>query len=314
MRSAVDVRRHLHSVNKAASVQAAPAIQRPLALQPDWQRIFTDLTRLGVIRLRVANPVAGLECLAEPWSASIEGGLIRVDGPGIDLLALPANLASATVENGAGDEPDGHRLRWFGWRNDEVMRVALTQDSTWSCFRSILVRQWAQPATPRTVATDPEASAVFELARWVEAITCRGRPDPLQAWYLPRAAIAGRPDGRAVRLVDPSLISPFLETVADQGCGMRASVGNTVALQTHDTDFYAFRCEDRVLRLSGSTACLTLAHEQLGSAEVVAGIDGDNRCLRLRDTEGRAVAMLGASTAANADLELWETLINALLD
>jgi hypothetical protein len=313
MKPANELDRHLYAVEESAYPSGVQAACRPVDLQPDWQRIFSDLTGLGVVRLRVENPLVQLESLCEPWSATTADGLACVEGPGIDLLALTSELASATVENGTRDDPGRHLLRWFDWRGGEAMRVALTEDSTWSCFRSILVRQWAQAAAPRTVPSVP-ATSLGVLQKPIGQSSCSRLPDPRLAWYeapSPRSSLC---DPGGVRPVDPTLIPPFLKTLTDQGCGMRVAVGTGAALQTHDTDFYTFSCREGRLRLSGSTANMVLAHARVGSADLLSsGPGGDSqRCIRLRDQQQRTVAMLGPSRAANADLELWQTLVSAL--
>jgi putative heme degradation protein len=315
MKPAGEIERHLYPVDAPAPAGSPQRACRPVDLQPDWQRILADMTRLGVVRLRVANPVAELEALCEPWSMRSGNGLAKVEGPGIDLLALTADLASATVENAVRDEPERHRLRWFNWRGEETLRLSLTEESAWSCFRSILVRQWAQPATPRTVPDTPEA-AIAVLQRQADTMACQQIPDPRLCWYLPQLPHASMPGVDTVRPVDPTLVSPFLETLADQDCGMRVAVGSGGALQVHDTDFYAFSCRDGCLRLSGSTARLVLAHERLDSAEILSANRGGRRqhCIRLADDRQRTVAMLCPSASAHADAALWDTLIGALAD
>ena len=143
---------------------------------------------------------------------------------------------------------------------------------------------------------------------------CPRVPDPELAWYLPQPLGAPTRGIDAIRPVDPTLVSPFLETLADQGCSVRVAVGSGAVLQTHDTDFYAFSCRDGRLRLSGSTARLVLAHDQLGGAEILTTRRAGQAChgIRLSDDRQRTVAMLCPSEAANADPVLWDTLISAL--
>lgn len=286
---------------------------RPIALQVDWNTILQDLTSFGLVEMRIGNAAATLCCLAEPWSAHLSAGAGMVQGPGIALAVAAPLLASASIENGSGGAPADHVLRWFEWSGQEALGIALTEESNWSGFHALLVRQWAQRATPRPVldGRDPE------LAELLGRLPTRsGMPAWACLWHRPRVleAQVGEPGIP----VDPTLLAPFLEAMADQAQPLRTCVGNAALLQVHESDFYDCAVSAGSLRLRGSTATLAFRLDALAAARVVS-LDagrGQRRALVLSDDAGRVVATLMAGDADDpdgvVDPWLWRTLVRAL--
>jgi putative heme degradation protein len=289
---------------------------RPIPLQVDWHTILQDLTSFGLIEMRVRNPAVTLSCLAEPWSAHLAAGAGLVNGPGISLAVATPLLASASIENGTGGAPADHVLRWFDWSGHEAFGIALTEESNWSGFHALLVRQWAQRAAPRAV---PDACGPG-LAELLGRLPARpGLPPWERVWHYPRQT------GEQGRLqegtrVDPTLLAPFLEAMADQALPLRTLVGNGSLLQCHESDFYDCAVSAGSLRLRGSTATLAFQLDALAAACVVS-VDsrrGRRMALVLSDDAGRVVATLMAANTddgeGQVDPWLWRTLISALTD
>ena len=291
---------------------AAPP--RPIALQVDWHTILQDLTSFGLIEMRVGNRAATLSCLAEPWSAHQAAGAGMVQGPGISLAVVTPLLASASIENGSGGQPADHVLRWFDWSGREALGIALTEESNWSSFHALLVRQWAQRATPRPVLDGCAA----ELTDLLDRLPVRvGAPAWQDLWHRPRPGAQVPAPGIPV---DPTLLAPFLEAMADQALPLRCLVGNPALLQCHESDFYDCAVSAGNLRLRGSTATLVFELDALAAATVVPvdGGRGQRTALVLYDAAAQVVATLMAANADDPDGQvdpwLWRTLVRALSD
>lgn len=289
---------------------------RPVGLQANWERILGDLTELGVVEVEVGNGLASLHGLCEPWSAWIDDGIGTVSGPGIGLIAAIDGLASGSVEYGSGEASGRHRLRWFDWSGTEIFRLGLTDQSNWSCFRARLVWQWSQRAGPRPVCTDPDARVRGALLRQPEARFEWCASSPVDAWHRPQTDAVLQAACRQGRLIDPTLIPPFLEVIGDQACGLRVMLGNGGVLLQHETDFYTFRIEDGRIRMRGSTGSFELQQDAISHVCVVhqAAEAGTQRCIQLFDDERRCIATLAGPIAANGDSDLWRTLVDALLN
>lgn len=293
----------------------AAAAPRPIALQVDWHTILHDLTSFGLVEMRVGNGAVSLCCLAEPWSAHLAAGAGMVQGPGVSLAVATPLLASASIENGAGSAPADHVLRWFDWSGREALGIALTEESNWSGFHALLVRQWAQRAAPRPVLD----GCGPELPELLQRLPPRSAaPAWEDLWHRTRRpAQLGCPHGTPV---DPSLLAPFMEAMADQAQALRAFVGNTAVLQCHESDFYDCGVTAGGLRLRGSTASLVLQLDALAAACVVPldGGCGRRTALVLSDDAGRVVATIMATNADDPDGRedpwLWRTLVRALVD
>lgn len=300
----------LHVVGSRSGVPGPAAGGRPVPLQTDWRRILTDLTSLGVVRLGVGNPVVALECLAEPWRAQVRDGVGTLHGPGVDLLALVANLAGASIDNGRARVAGDHVLRWVDWSGREALRVVLTEESAWSGFHAMLVRQWAQRAVPRPV-TGTDIGRTGEALAGIDARTA-GDGDVADAWYLDRRSPAAA--RAAARAVDPTLVVPFLEALTEHACRLRVLVGNGAVLQRHESAFFACVTDRGVTRLSGSTASLSLRREEIAGAWVLP-TSADARCRRVRlfDGQGRTLATL-AAVDAHGQSRIWQAAVNALMD
>lgn len=313
-RSESTARLHVVEGGPRKPVAAPP---RPIALQVDWSTIMQDLTSFGLVEMRVGNAAATLCCLAEPWSAHLASGMGMgmVQGPGVSLAVATPLLASASIENGVGSAPADHVLRWFDWSGQEALGIALTEESNWSSFHALLVRQWAQRAAPRPVLD----GCGRELSELLERLPARpGAPAWQCVWH--RAARPG-PTGRLPGTpVDPTLLAPFLEAMADQAQPLRVMVGNAALLQCHDSDFYDCSVVAGSLRLRGSTASLSFQTDALAAARVVPVVAGRGRraALVLCDDAGGAVATLMAADSEDGEGEvdpwLWRTLISALAE
>jgi putative heme degradation protein len=289
---------------------------RPIALQVDWHTILQELTSFGLIEMRVGNPAVALSCLAEPWSAHLAAGAGMVNGPGISLAVVTPLLASASIENGTGGAPADHVLRWFDWSGQEALGIALTEESNWSSFHALLVRQWAQRAAPRAVLDGFGPG----LAGLLERLPPRpGGPAWERIWHRPGQT--GEQDRlqEGVR-VDPTLLAPFLEAMADQALPLRILVGNTALLQCHESDFYDCAVTAGSLRLRGSTATLAFQLDALAAACVISVDSGraQRKALVLSDDAGRVVATLLAANTEDGEGQvdplLWRTLVSALTD
>lgn len=310
--------RRLQAVNDNLTFAASMSPpRRPVELQADWQRILEDLTSLGLVEVEVTNPLVSLTCLCEPWSARIDGTLGSVNGPGLGLVAAIDALASATIEGGKPNTPAEQCLRWFDWSGSEVMRLALTEESAWPRFRSLLVRQWSQPAAPRAVLADPEGAIATVLQQ--AQLDQRGwsEPELADAWYLKRDERGNNGLCDKGRPVDPTLMAPFLEVIAEQNCPLRVLVGNGSVLQQHETEYYDCRVTDGWVKLKGSTASFRLAHGEASHACIVDYQDDGamRRQIRVFDECHRTVVTLAAvADERDGDPSLWDTLVNALSD
>lgn len=303
-------------------VRTEPGGVRPVGhgqaipLQTDWSRLLRDLTSFGLVDVKVDNPIASLRCLAEPWYAKVHDAVGVVNGPGLALVAAVDNLAGATIENGEGQQAADHVLRWYDWAGGEVLRVALTEESAWSSFHAMLVRQWAQRGTPRPASGDRDANTRRVLRTVDGADSGWEATGLIDSWYL------RRPDDEAPcdlpgTPIDPTLIAPFLEVMAEQTCPLSIKVGNVAAIQQHRAEFFDFRGSAAETKLRGTTASFTLRHAQLAAASVIECENGStsNRRVQLFDNSRRTVATLAAVTEDNgSDPWIWQTLVSALLD
>lgn len=306
----------LQPVTAPPSVEPMPA-GRPVELQADWPRIFADLTSLGLVEIEVGNPLASLTCLCEPWSAHIDGHFGRINGPGLGMVAVVDGLAAATIESGRANVPAEQQLRWYDWGGHEVLRLALTEESAWSRFRSLLVRQWSQPATPRAVPDEADRVVIDALQHKDFARLGWSDPELSDAWYLRRHEGDRHWLCRQGSPVDPTLMAPFLEAIADQNCALRILVGNGSVLQQHETEFHDCRITDGALILKGPTASMRLRHTDAAAACIVE-YQGDGpvrRQIRLVDECQRTIVSVAAvADEYDADPALWQTLVNALRD
>lgn len=313
------------SVATHHSVQLRP-VERPAAghapaplsipMQADWHRICEDLSGLGLVEVRAANSVATLCCLAEPRRTRIGDDVVRIAGPGLELLAALPRLAAASIENSPAFRAADHVLRWYDWAGDEALRVSLTEHSSWSSFHAMLVRQWARRSMPRSVLTGGSDQAPAGMYRLEGSPQGWDSHELSAAWYPTAPGLGHACSAPGVHAVDPSLIAPFLGSMAEQGCGLRVLLGNGALLHCHENDFYDCR-GDTDLTLRGSGAWLSVDLELIATAWVVeSAVHADmRRSLRLADAHGRVVLTLGAvPTGSSADPWLWRTLLNALLD
>ncbi|MDJ0739926.1 MAG: hypothetical protein QNJ91_09425 [Gammaproteobacteria bacterium] len=310
MKPSSELDRRLHVVADSATGDLTPASQPP-QLQADWQRICDDMTRFGLVRVTVANPVAELTCLCEAWSVDGSDGEIGVHGPGLQLRTWTDRLATATLDNGSGQAPGERTLRWLDWYGGEQLRVALTDESRWSCLRSLLIRQWAQPAVPRAVGHSAAARGPGRRrARPEQGPRRRQGQSPALDDRRRRPAAAGGCRG-GCQAFDRALVAPFLDALAENASGIALGVQNDAVQLRHDTDFYRCDIAGDCLELNGSTATLALRRDALAFAEVVDSGDAP-RHVRLLDAQRRVAATLWPSAAPGADTALWQALVNAL--
>ena len=297
---------HLVSTKPARLAAAHPPVTLPL--QPDWQCLLSDLTTFGVVRVAVGNRLASLNCSAEPWYIARQDDAMQLRGPGIAIAALTNRWTTATISR---DQPDApfEQLTIHDLSERELLRVRLTEESARSGFHALLVRQWARRAAPGAVRhantiTPRELDALQACCRdWTDGELQHG-------WH---GTTHPQHPGS---YVDPTLLVPFLETMVDQVCPLRVTLGNNGLLQRHDNSYFDMRlCHDR-LQLRSCTSTFTLDIGGISHARRMRTPAGDGTArIHLYDQSCRCVTGLGlASDADGRNLDLWQSMIRALAD
>jgi putative heme degradation protein len=308
MESAINLRSPLRLVRPEASPKSVGHAPMALPLQPDWQRLLRDLTSFGLVRVRVANPWASLNCIGDPWYVDSEGHAGGLRGPGLYLAGLVDRWAAASIGNDRpGDLFD--QLTVSDHAGRELFRVTLTEDSAYTGFHALLVRQWARRGAPggmpdtRAVSADEQAALQACCSAWLGG-------EPRHCWY---GLTGPQPPGTAV---DPTLVAPFLETMVDQGCPLRVLLGNQGVIRRHDDSYFDMRQSHDKLTLRSSTSAFELDGSGLAAARVVGSGEGTEASrIHLYDDRQRCVATLGlAAGAGSGDRGLWQAMIRALVD
>lgn len=286
-------------------------VQDPMALplQPDWQRLLRDTTTFGLVRIEVGNPWALISCIAEPWYAANEGRASGLRGLGVLVGGLTDHWATASISNARSGMPF-HQLTISDHAARELLKVILTEDSAWTGFPALLVRQWARrgspgsvPGTAATTSDDLEALQRC-CGDWFDGTL-------QQLWH-------GRCERqRPGMAVDPSLVAPFLETMVDQVCPLRVILGNQGVIQRHDNSYFDIHQSHDRLKLLSSTATFSLDIGGIANARVVrpAGEGAGASRIHLYGEDGRCVVTLGLASEVNSgNRDLWQSMIRALAD
>lgn len=295
---------HLRAVRGARPASAHLPV-RAMPLQVDWLRVMRDLTASGPLRFELSNSAVRWISHGEPWYAGGKANVAWMRGPGLALAGLSDLWAEARLNREQGEDAYEH-LDINDRCGKTLARLSLNQDSNWSGFHALLVRQWAKPAKP--AASDQcgvRQACLRRLQGACRLADCGALPE---CWYgiaVPR--LPGRP-------VDVSLISPFLEVFADQCCGLSVLAGNRGLVQQHVSIFHSCRLRAGKLCLSSSTARLEIALDKLVAARLV-DCHYREQLIRLYDEQGFCVAVIAMpADAAEQDRKLWQTLVRALVD
>ena len=310
------VRLHMAAATKPAKQDSDVGHRIPL--QCDWQRLLTDVTTFGPIDVQVANSFASLSCNKALRRAVVGRTAALINGPDVGLALVLRNLSSATIENGQARKAADPVLRCMDWADNEVLRICLTDKSAWSNFHAVLVRQWARRGAPSSIISAPSRNLVDAL----DELKTRNQADLLAPgsadnWFIKRDGADAVPLSRTGQGVDPTLITPFLEVIAEQTCRIGVSVANLGVVQQYTGEFYDCRIEGRKTTLRGSSAKLVLDQDGIVSASVIQFDTRRQRryAIRLFDEQWRTIATFAASPDEDhKDPWIWRTLINALLN
>jgi hypothetical protein len=114
--------------------------------------------------------------------------------------------------------------------------------------------------------------------------------------------------------IDASLLSPFLETLANQFCPLNLLIGNQGLVQQHESVFHECIQHGGLLRMRGGTAVLKIdLHKVVGARLVGCGNSERARAIRLFDEKYRCVAVVALSAGAESnDRQLWQMMLRAL--
>ena len=317
MMSGDNLRLHLHLATPTKPAKQVGDFGRQIPLQCDWQRLLTDVTTFGTVDVQVANPSVSLTCNTELRHAIVERMGALLSGPGSNLAVALRNLSGATIENGRARKAADHVLRCLDWSDNEALRVRLTDKSTWSSFHAVLARQWARRGAPSSIISAPDRNVLDALAELQQHRPDLPRMDLADSWYIKRGGADAMPLCRIGQRVDPTLITPFLEVIAEQTCRMCVSVGNLGVVQQHTSEFYDCRTEERKTKLRGSSATLVLDQDGVAAAAVIRFDMRQQKrhAIRLFDDHWRTVATFSAvPDEEHKDPWIWRTLINALVN
>lgn len=312
----VRLRLHLNAPTKPGKQFHDVGHQIPL--QCDWQHLLSDVTTFGLVDVQVANPFARLFCTTELHHAVVERTGAVVNGPDTRLVVALRNLSGATIENGQAKKAADHVLRCMDWSDSEALRIRLTEKSAWSSFHAVLARQWAKRGAPSLIVGAPNRNvidALDELQR--QHASYLSMPNFADNWYIKRDGADAMPLCRVGQRVDPTLIVPFLEVIAEQTCRICLSVGNLGVFQRYTGEFYDSRIDGRKIKLRGSSAALELDQDGIAAASVVRLHERKQKryAIRLFDERWRTIATFAAAPDEDhKDPWLWRTLINALVN
>lgn len=319
MMSGDNVRLRLHLNAPTKPGKQLHDVGHQIPLQCDWQRLLTDVTTFGPVDVQVANPFARLFCTTALRHAIVERTAALLNGPDIRLVAALRNLSGATIENGRAKQAADHVLRCMDWSDNEALTVRLTDKSAWSSFHAVLARQWAKRGAPSSIVGAPNRNvidALDELQRQQHQ-SYLSMPDFADNWYIKRDGADAMPLCRVGQRVDPTLITPFLEVIAEQACRVCVSVGNLGVFQRYTGEFYDSRIEGRRTKLRGSSATFELDQDGIAVASVIRLDVRQQRrhAIRLFDEHWRTIATFAAAPDEDhKDPWIWRTLINALVN
>jgi hypothetical protein len=267
--------------------------------------MLRDLTSCGSVHLRLDNGAARLTSVCEAWSADVSGPLARLDGPGTRLAGLVTRWGGACLNRPCPSRPFEH-LEINDQAGERLLRISLTEDSSWPRFHSLLVRQWGRRAVPTAI---PDTTQVASEVARLQAFADFDMAGPLaDTWFdLAPPACAGTP-------IDTTLLAPFFEALADALCPIGLLVGNPGITQYRESALFDVHVEASCLRLRDSSSEFALDLAQTTTACVV----DSPGCLtppylRLFDGDGHCVTSLRLARQANADDHAtWRGLVRAL--
>lgn len=278
-----------------------------LRLQPDWKRMLRDITSCGLISQLVSNPVASLRSTGEPWYTDVGNQVAWVRGPGVSIAGLTDHWAFAHINRSRGGARYEH-LDICDHVGNCLLRLSLVEDSNWSGFNSLRVRQWARRSAPLAIPAKGDLQPALERLETNAGLRLEGTL--YENWYdAERLRYPGKP-------VDASLLAPLLETLVDQICPLNILVGNQGLIQQHESTFVGYRQQGESVQLRSSIAEFSLDLGKVIGARVKnPGEEGRTPAgIRLYDELCRCVAVVRLSDGAGQnDRDLWQTLVNAIL-
>jgi len=301
-------RSYLKVVPDQRDIQAERRPTNVMRLQPDWKRMLRDITSCGLISQLVSNPVASLRSTGEPWYADVGSHVAWVHGPGVSIAGMTDHWAFARINRSPGGKVYEH-LDICDHFGNRLLRLSLIEDSNWNGFNSLLVRQWARRSAPLAIPVKEDLPPALERLEANAGLRLTGTL--YENWYdTERLRYPGKP-------VDASLMAPFLETLVDQICPLNILLGNQGLIQQHESTFVAYRQQGESVQLRSSTAEFTLDLGKVIGARVI-NLREEGRTppgIRLYDELCRCVAVVSLSDGAgHNDRDLWQTLVNAILD
>ena len=305
MSEALSRRPKLRAVNNLNHYERKPERAATLRLCCDWKRVLQDITSCGLVHQEVSNGVATLKSAGEPWYADVEGISAWLRGPGAAIAGLTDHWAMASLARSDRDGKFQH-LDISDYVGNRLLRLSLTEDSNWDGFNTLLVRQWARRSAPLVLPGREDLAP--SLAKLEEAAGLRLVGPLAENWYdSNRNHYPGIP-------IDATLLSPFLETLADQLCPLNLLIGNRGLVQQHESAFYECIQRAGMLRMRSSTAELEIdLHKVVGARLVGRGSSERAGAIRLHDEKCRCVAVVALSAGAQSnDRQLWQMMLRAL--
>jgi len=295
----------LQAVAACATTQRAAARPAMLPMQADWQRMFGDITDCGPMNMQLDNGAVAIACNGKLRCVRCQDGCAVMRGPGLTLAGLTGNWALASIVR-AEQERSYQHLEISDHLGTRLLRMSLTGESRRVGFHALLVKRWACRGKPITLPDRHSLpSQLHDLAR------CAGKAFPGELhedWFdAERRELPGRP-------FDVSLLSPFLETLADQMCPLRLVLGNPGLLQQRDAVFYSLHHSNGTLVLRGDDTQLSINLQQVTAGRVAGNEQACHRCVRLYDEQGRCVCAITPGPTANAgELSMWQAMLRALI-
>lgn len=287
-----------------------------------WRELLWDLSCLDRVRLEVATPAASVAHHADLGALRVHADIAhrRAEGIALRVLLDRCRGLNGGDQGGLGiviEDAHGHPA---------VTLSAPPRDPAQAPLWRLLLR--TQGLTGRALVPEPPPlkvglpfcdvrdARVADLER-----RCRGLDDGLD--FLDVAEVCGllslhparlRDRGRAID-VDPDLVPCVLSAIVDHVVPMRVVLGNDAAVIRLELVPYLARLDSGWQTLSADPGQFRLDTRAIDSAWIYRPADRGTRELRLYDTDGRALAVIGTvPTPDGAEPSVWRTLINALLD
>lgn len=299
------------------------ASSAPVRFTGQWEELFWDLACLDPLWIETATPGVTLGQSVELQGIRFREDMGLAEGATFGLCCfLDEWHAMRPRSEPRSEEPRGLVIEARDWSRLLSLTPSRQTDAFALRVLTAVYRAENRPVVPFRRRTDTTSRLAKHLRDLVSYEDWSAHPldvgDISEAcgWLTltpARMQVRGH-----IRLAAPELIPCLLETVADQGLGVRVLTGTAGVAQSFQGCFNAYwQRQDEWVELTSEGARLTLEPAAVDSAWVLErpGPEGPRHQLRLYDDHGRALLLMeDLPISGRAESPVWRTLVKAALD